>query len=177
MSTSLDEMYDELNFPLEISSETTTAFAVTTQEQAIWAIRKLNRISARFQESRQTASVELKKIDDWIEGTRVKAERETTYFNGLLRDYMTTLRTDDPKLKAVSLPGAKLAFRKQQPEYIYDEDQLLPWVKANLPEAVVVKESVSKITVKDYIKETGEAIPGVEIEERPDKFEVKLEVV
>jgi len=36
---------------------------------------------------------------------------------------------------------------------------MLPWAKKNLPEAVVVKESVAKTPVKKHIKETGEMVP------------------
>lgn len=65
-------------------------------------------------------------------------------------------------------------MRAQQPQYEYDEDVLLPWAKENLPEAVVTKESVAKNAVKKYIQETGEAVPGVTIIERPEKFSVEV---
>jgi len=77
------------------------------------------------------------------------------------------LREDDPKLKTMKLPHGTLKMRAQQPQYEYDESLMLPWAKKNLPEAVVVKESVSKTPVKKHIKETGEMVPGVTITERP----------
>jgi len=151
------------------------SFAIKTQEQAIWALRKLSKINSTKEESRVTAQREIDRIRAWVTGVEDKAEREAAYFNGLLRDYMNILREEDPKLKTLALPGGKLAFRKQQPEYTYDDAQLLPWVKNNLPDAVIVKESVSKTVVKNYLKETGEVIPGITVEERPDKFSVEVE--
>jgi len=84
------------------------------------------------------------------------------------------LREDDPKLKTVKLPHGTLKMRAQQPQYEYDEAQLLPWAKENLPEAVIVKESVAKTPVKKHIQETGEVVPGVTIIERPEKFSVEV---
>ena len=46
--------------------------------------------------------------------------------------------------------------------------------KENLPDAVVVKETVSKNPVKKHIRETGEMVPGVTITERPEKFSVEV---
>lgn len=85
-----------------------------------------------------------------------------------------TQAADDPKLKTVKLPHGSLKMRKQQPEFQYDETQLLPWAKENLPEAVVVKESVAKTPVKKHIQETGEMVPGVQMVERPEKFSVEV---
>jgi hypothetical protein len=74
----------------------------------------------------------------------------------------------------MKLPHGTLKMRAQQPQYEYDESLMLPWAKKNLPEAVVVKESVAKTPVKKHIKDTGEMVPGVEIVERPERFSVEV---
>lgn len=172
MSSLLDDLYESIDIT---NSEPKQAFSITTQEQAIWALRKINRIEARRTEANETAKNEISRISEWQISQNAKCDSEWTYFYALLREYMFGLKETDPKLKTVSLPGGKLAIRKQQPEYSYDEVKLLSWAKDNLPDAVVTKESISKTVVKDYIKETGEILPGVDIQDRPDKFEIKLE--
>ncbi|MGI6079267.1 MAG: host-nuclease inhibitor Gam family protein, partial [Fastidiosipilaceae bacterium] len=103
-----------------------------------------------------------------------KLQRSVSFFEGLLHEYFLTLRESDPKLKTMKLPHGTLKMRKQQPQYEYDEETLLPWAKENLPEAVVIKEAVAKTPVKKYVQETGEMVPGVTITERPEKFSVEV---
>lgn len=132
-------------------------------------------VDRRLAEAQATADEEVQRIENWLRDMDEKASRERSFFEGLLRNYMEGLRRDDPKLKTLKLPGGELTFRKQQAEYSYDEALLLPWAKHHLKEAVQVKESILKSVVKDYVNETGEALPGVRIDARPDKFTVKVE--
>ena len=180
MSAILDELYDYMNDPTDEQrvgqeEETGKPFAIESQEQAAWAIRKIKLIEKRRAEAIATAEAEANKIKSWAKAQEEKADRERSYFDHLLREYMDRLREEDPKLKTLSLPGGKLQVRKQQPEYTYNDETLLPWAKKNLPDAVVVREVTNKTVVKAYVKETGEVIPVVLIEDRPDKFSVEVE--
>lgn len=150
-------------------------YEITDQSGAIWALRKIKMIEQRRQEARETAMSEAKKIMDWYEGINEKSDRDREYFDGLLLGYMNRLRLEDPSLKTVKLPGGKLKMRKQQPEFTYDDDQLLAWARVHYPEYIQVKESVYKPDIKTYIKETGEVVPGVNISYRPDQFIVEVE--
>ena len=181
MSNVLEELYDNINTDFDRARVTDAKdedykgdFRITDQGGAIWALRKMKLIDSRFNEVKGTAMAEIDKIQSWVKDEEEKAARSRGYFEALLRDYMLTLKEADPKLKTLSLPGGKLAFRKLQPEYTYIEEDILPWAKENLPEAVQVKESILKTPIKEHIKETGEYVPGVTIEERPDKFIVEV---
>ena len=147
---------------------------IETKDQAAWALRKMSRIKAEQDENIQTAQAEIERITSWRDEENGKLERSISFFEGLLYEYFVQLRGDDPKLKTMKLPHGTLKMRAQQPQYEYDESLMLPWAKKNLPEAVVVKESVAKTPVKKHIKDTGEMVPGVEIVERPERFSVEV---
>jgi hypothetical protein len=127
-------------------------------------------------EERERFRIETKDQAAWRDEENGKLERNIYFFECLLRDYFVGLRESDPKLKTLKLPHGALKMRAQQPQYEYDEDTLLPWAKENLPDAVVVKESVAKTPVKKRIQETGEVVPGVLVMLRPEKFSVEVVV-
>lgn len=172
MSVNLIETIENLGIP-EVPEER-ERFKIESKDQAAWALRKMSRIKAEMEENNKVAQAEIERITAWRNEENEKLQRSVSFFESLLHEYFMQLREDDPKLKTVKLPHGSLKMRKQQPEFQYDETQLLPWAKENLPDAVVVKESVAKTPVKKHIQETGEVVPGVTIIERPEKFSVEV---
>ncbi|MGI6078808.1 MAG: host-nuclease inhibitor Gam family protein [Fastidiosipilaceae bacterium] len=172
MSVNLIETIEAFGVPEE--QEQKERFKIEDKSQAAWALRKMSKIKAEMDENIMTAQAEMERIVGWRDGENEKLQRSVSFFEGLLHEYFLTLRESDPKLKTMKLPHGTLKMRKQQPQYEYDESLMLPWAKKNLPEAVVVKESVAKTPVKKHIKDTGEMVPGVEIVERPERFSVEV---
>ena len=172
MSANLIETVEDLGIPE--APEERERFRIETKDQAIWALRKIAQAKADQDENTRAAQAEIDRIAGWRNEENEKLQRSVSFFESLLHEYFMQLREDDPKLKTVKLPHGSLKMRAQQPEFQYDETQLLPWAKENLPDAVVVKVSVSKTPVKKHIKETGEMVPGVTITERPEKFSVEV---
>ena len=172
MSVNLIETIESFGIPED--QEQRERFKIESKDQAAWALRKMSKIKAEIEENNKVAQAEIERITAWRDEENEKLQRSISFFEGLLHEYFMQLREDDPKLKTVKLPHGTLKMRKQQPQYEYDEAQLLPWAKENLPEAVIVKESVEKNHVKKYIQETGELVPGVTIIERPEKFSVEV---
>ena len=158
----------------ETEGEQKQAFRIESKDQAIWATRKIAQKVKEQRQNLEAAQAEIDRINNWMESENGKLDQEIQFFEALLESYFYRLREEDPKLKSLKLPHGTLKLRKQQPKFEYDEDKLLPWVKENLVSALVIKESVSKTTVKDYIKETGEVVPGVEVEVRPEKFSIEV---
>jgi len=150
-------------------------YEITDQSGAIWALRKIKLIEQRRQEAKETAMSEADKIMKWYEQVSQKADRDREYFDGLLLGYMNRLRQVDPKLKTVKLPGGELRWRKQQAKYEYDDDVIMAWAEQCLPEVIQTKRTISRQDVKQYIKETGEVVPGVTVSDAPDKFSVEVE--
>jgi len=172
MSISLIEAIEDFGIPEE--PEQRERFKIETKDQSIWALRKIAQAKAAQDENTKAAQAEIDRIAAWRNDENEKLQRSISFFEGLLHEYFLVLRESDPKLKTLKLPHGALKMRAQQPEFLYDDTDLLPWAKENLPEAVVVKESVSKTPVKKHIKETGEMVPGVQMVERPDKFSVEV---
>ena len=162
------------NFGIPEDNEQRERFKIESKDQAAWALRKMSKIKAEIEENNKVAQAEIERITAWRDEENEKLERSISFFESLLHEFFLSQRESDPKLKTMKLPHGTLKMRKQQPQYEYDEAQLLPWAKKNLPEAVIVKESVAKNSVKKYIQETGEVVPGVTIIERPEKFSVEV---
>lgn len=172
MSVNLIETVESFGIPED--QEQRERFRIESKDQAAWALRKMSKIKAEIDENIMTAQAEIERITGWRDSENEKLERSAAFFEGLLYEYFMALRETDPKLKTMKLPHGALKMRAQQPKYEYDETLMLPWAKKNLPEAVVVKESVAKTPVKKHIKDTGEMVPGVEIVERPERFSVEV---
>ena len=172
MSIDLIKAIEDFGIPEE--QEQRERFRIEDKSQAAWALRKMSKIKAEMDENIMTAQAEMERIVGWRDGENEKLQRSVAFFESLLHEYFMQLREDDPKLKTMKLPHGSLKMRAQQPQFEYDEAELLPWVKENLPDAVIVKESVSKTPVKKHIRGTGEMVPGVTITERPEKFSVEV---
>lgn len=172
MSANLIDTVEEFGIPED--QEQRERFKIETKDQAAWALRKMSRIKAEQDENITTAQAEIERITSWRDEENGKLGRGISFFENLLYQYFVQLRDEDPKFKTMKLPHGTLKMRAQQPEFQYDEEQLLAWARLCMPDAVVVKESVSKNPVKKHIKETGEVVPGVEIVERPEKFSVEV---
>lgn len=173
MSVNLIETIENLGIP-EVPEER-ERFKIESKDQAIWALRKIAQAKANQDENTQAAQAEIDRITAWRDEENEKLQRSISFFESLLHEFFLQLRESDPKLKTMKLPHGTIKMRKQQPQYEYDEEILLSWAKENLPEAVVIKESVAKTPVKKHIQETGEVVPGVTIIERPEKFSVEVE--
>lgn len=189
MNTLLDDMYEKIGQEFDVARVTDAQdedykqeFRITDQGGAIWAMRKMRSINTRLADVKLTATAEISRIREWAQAEEEKADRERAFFEYLLKDYAEQLRIEDPKFKTLKLPHGKLAFRKQSPEFIRDNDKLLAWVKSNRPEYVRIKEEPDWSSLKkevavageQAVDANGEIIDGVTVVERPDKFSVEI---
>lgn len=179
--TLMEEMYSYIDREVDVDHqrqrvEAERTFQVANQSQAIWALRKMQQLTRRQAAAQATARDEIDRIGRWLTDIEAKSQGELAYFEALLRDYFLREQAADPRLKSLQLPHGTLKLRNQQREYAFDERLVIPWAKENLPEAVQIKENLLKTPVKDYIKATGEVLPGVVISMRPAQFSIDLEV-
>lgn len=190
MSSVLEELYEKIGHDFDVARVTDAQdegyrgeFRITDQGGAIWALRKIKSINTRLADVKETALAEISRIQDWAQEEEEKAAKERAFFEHLLQDYAERLRTEDPKFKSLKLPHGKIAFRKQSPEFIRDNDKLLAWVKSNRPEFVRIKEEPDWASLKkevvvageQAVDANGEIIEGVTVVTRPDKFIVEVE--
>lgn len=159
-----------------IQEESVTPWRIENDSQADWAVRKIR-------EAEQTVEKWEEFYAQKIAEIKAQTERDTAnlraaleiYFNGQMHKVTKTQ-------ESYSLPSGKLVLKKQQPEFSLDEEKLLPWVKANCPELVKVKESTNWAELKKRVAVDGanvvtadaEIVPGITVTDRPDVFRVEV---
>ncbi|GIM47590.1 phage protein [Collibacillus ludicampi] len=165
------------------SQEMRESFVIDTKEKAVWALRKLAKIRREMEENQSIADKEIERIKLWLEDVNGALQKDAEYFESLLQAYHRMVLEENPKAKTIKLPHGTLKARKQEPDYIRDEEKLLAWTKENQPEAVKVKENVDWSTLKKMIvstengvaiDENGQVIEGITVVDRGIKFSVEV---
>ena len=138
------------------------------------------------------ANRQYEKTEAWyakqLEKAAAKRDRIVAWSERGLRSYFEMI-PDSVKKKAKTqisyeLQGGKLVMKNQQPKYDTDDGKLVPWLKQNgLVGLINVKETANWAELKKMLKESpdgtamvtddGELVPGVTVEQRLPKFEVK----
>lgn len=175
-----------LNEYLESQEQTEKeSFVIDDDNRANWALRKIKQYKDEQAQNNALATAEIDKIESWNKEENQKAQDSIDFFQGLLAVYAMNKREADPKFKSQKLPNGSIKFRKQQPNFIYDDRDLIDSLKkSDRSDLINVKESPDKKEIKKAFKveddklvdpETGEVIGGVTVEHRDDKFEVKTD--
>ena len=171
-----DGPFDDVNWKPE-------RFVIDSDKKADWAIEKIKAERAEFERLRKIALDRIAELNQRVKELQERTDRRTGNLEALLMDYMQTVKpTKQTKTQTqYELLSGKLVLKKQQPEFIRDEAALLDWAKANAPDMVQTKESVTwgelkKLTTLDgekvVLAETGEIVSGVVAVPREDVFEV-----
>ena len=153
-------------YPEHIEQE---SFQVTDQQSAEWTVRKIAEHRRRQREVDELYQAELYRLKKWMEKETEKEQNSILHLENLLMPWA------QEQGKSVSLPSGRVRFRKVPDKFIYDDRAVIEWAKANLPEAVRIKEEPDKATIKAHVKATGELPDGLTIEPQEPKFEVVTE--
>lgn len=158
--------------------EMSECFAITTDAEADWAVRKIAEHRAEIEKW----AAHFKGQMDRITATE---EASIAYLTRLLSDYFPTVPHKSTKTEeSYRLPSGKIYLKSQQPRYERDEAVMTEWAKENRPELVktVTTESTDWNTLKKSTTVldsgdvadalTGEIIPGVKAEFRPAEFKI-----
>lgn len=135
------------------------------------------------------ADAEYQKMEAWyahmVEKAKEKRDRKVAWAESNLRAYFDLVPAKTTKTqKTYDLPSGKLVLKHQEPKYDTKDEELVPWLKANRPELVKIKESSDWANLKKELKvspdgtamvtEDGEIVPGITVTQREDKFTVTL---
>jgi hypothetical protein len=155
-------------------------FVVTNDQQALWCIKQIKEAEAEANALLDHYATQAEAVRKSLDDTRRRMNALLLpYFQGVPRKVTKTQ-------ESYTLPGATLLLKHQAPEYKRDADKLLAYLKTNAPEYVKTKVTETP-SWEDYKKrvavsgssvvdtETGEVVDGVTVEERPDRFEVKID--
>lgn len=152
-------------------------FEVKDLVGATWCFRKLRAIEDKIADVTNVAAVEIERITEWLTNETKVLESDKAYFEGLLNAYYVEQRAKDKKFK-LSTPYGKVTARKTK-KWIYDEEVVKEYVKAEDLPFIRVKEELDKAAIKKAFKdgvntETGEYIPGITIED-VESISIKVE--
>ena len=159
-------------------------FIVNTDLKADWCLDKIREEQAEINRFEMVVNAKIEQMKESLESFKKQKQNSIDLFQSKLCDYMYTLDVKPTKTgnKAYKLPSGTLAIKKQQPEFVRDEKELLKFVKENdYKEFLKVKESADWASIKKKVDIVGgnvlidgQVIQGVSIVERSDKFEVKV---
>ena len=97
-------------------------------------------------------------------------------FGRQLQDWATQeLASEHGRRRSINLPAGIIGFRQTATQLRIDnQNAVMAWAREMLPEAIIVKESLSKAAINGHFEATGE-IPdaGVTIEPGREKFYIR----
>ena len=143
-------------------------FVIDTDQKAEWALGKIAEAKAEL--AKWEAFYERK-----LETCRAEAQSTIDFMTGHLQRYFISqeCRVTKSGIRKYSLPSGELILKPSGIDYQRDDEVMLEWCKAHLPEAVKVKETAAWADVKAYIKATGEMPDGVTAYETEPVFTIK----
>lgn len=154
-------------------------FEIDSDSKAEWAMRKIAELRADTEKWQAHFDSQMDKI-------RKANEDSEAFFTTCLMRYFDQVPKHETKTQAkYSLPGGDLVRKKQEPEYKRDDSKLLGFLQENdMGEYVKQKPTLDWASLKKACavqpdgtvvdKETGLVLEGIFAQERPDKFEVKI---
>lgn len=184
----LDNLYEEITEAeveeLGINIEN-DSFAITNDEQANFFLRRLEEIRNEKDKINNTCNTEIEKFTQKVNNFRAKElhtlENTENFFSTLLENY-ARIQLQGSKKKSLKLPFGTLSFKKSQPKYVYDDETVMNFIKANdYTEFIRVKEEINKRDLKSALNITedgivmlnGKAMEGVIITPGEEVFNVK----
>ncbi|WP_067924803.1 host-nuclease inhibitor Gam family protein [Alicyclobacillus shizuokensis] len=177
MSVAEMDLYDYLDAQDE-QEQQDRGFVVDSLEKAEWCMRKLAKIHQQDMADEELAQHEIERIQAWLQARKETRQRSREYFEEKLRQYHQRLLDEDPKgNRTVKLPHGTLKARKLPDKWDYDDQTIIEWAKANQSMSLIrIKYEPDKKLIKEYVKTTGELIPGVTITPQGTKFDVEVDV-
>ncbi len=171
------------------AEEVKPRFEVTDKSSAEWVMRKIAKIQAEQKENDMLANEqiaplkdEIREIEEWQQNENKKLQRHIDFLKSFLEPYHRRILEVDPKAKTIKLPHGDLCVRKQQPEIKRNDEILLDWLIENemhnlvkvkkSPDWAELKKDCTFVNGKAVLSDTGQIVDGVEVIERPEKFEV-----
>ena len=172
------EYWDDLRGETKREGEEWT---IRDDRAAEWAIEKIR--AAREERDRLIGLAELKiaELEEKKQRLRDRCDMETGWLQGKLAEYFDTVPHKATKTtESYSLLTGKLKLKKGG-RVMKATDELTAYLKANAPEYLKMSpkwgEFKKRLTITDagaVDSETGEVVPGVEIEEKNDEFIVEV---
>ena len=150
-------------------SDCKPVFCIDNPERANWLVRRV--LEARAYGDR---------VRTWAEQEQNRADRDEArmmyLFGRQLQDWATQeLAGQHGQRKSINLPAGIIGFRQTVMQLRIDnQPAVMEWARERLPEAIIIKESLSKAAINEHFAATGE-IPdaGITVEPAQEKFYIR----
>ena len=175
---------EELKVKLAEDVEEDGTLLVKNNSDADFYLRQINKLKEQKEEINKFVDQELERqmrlYQQYREDRIRPLDNQIAFYEEALKTFAMNEYAETNK-KTIKLPNGTLSIRKQPPKYIYNDEEVLSFLKENnLNDYIRVKEEVNKKDLKKAAKITnnnqmmidGKEVPGVVVVPQDDKFEV-----
>jgi len=141
--------------------EQAQAYAITTDDEALWAMRRLAQAQRQIDGIKAQAQAEIDRITRWVQASTASNHRVIEKCDRLLGDYLMVVREDETDgRKKLEFPDGSVSSRMTPPRVaVEDAEAFIAWAEANgKSEWVRVKREADIATIKKVADYQGDQV-------------------
>ncbi|SET20489.1 host-nuclease inhibitor Gam family protein [Enterocloster clostridioformis] len=162
------------------------AFVIDDDNKADWAIRKIDEEKQEFNRIRELAEEQTARIEQKVEAAERRFNQRTSYLRSLLGSYFMQVPHRKTKTQeSYRLLSGSLVLKPPKVKPVYEEDELVKYLKeSGMPDYIKTEEKARWGELKKLldlsqgkhpvIKDTGELVECIRVEETPAEFKVEV---
>ena len=176
---------EELKVKLAGDTEEDGTLLVKNKSDADFYLRQINKLKQQKEEINEFVDQEIERqlrlYQEYREDRIRPLDNQIAFYENALKTFAMNEYAETNK-KTIKLPNGTLAIKKQQPKYVYNDEQVLEFLQENnykdyiRTKAEVNKKDLKKNAIVNNNNELvidGKVVPGVVVIPQEDKFEVK----
>ena len=176
---------EELKVKLAGDTEEDGTLLVKNKSDADFYLRQINKLKEQKEEINEFVDQEIERqlrlYQEYREDRMRPLDNQIAFYENALKTFAMNEYAETNK-KTIKLPNGTLAIKKQQPKYVYNDEQVLEFLQENnykdyiRTKAEVNKKDLKKNAIVNNNNELvidGKVVPGVVVIPQEDKFEVK----
>lgn len=176
---------EELKVKLAGDTEEDGTLLVKNKSDADFYLRQINKLKQQKEEINEFVDQEIERqlrlYQEYREDRMRPLDNQIAFYENALKTFAMNEYAETNK-KTIKLPNGTLAIKKQQPKYVYDDEQVLEFLQENnykdyiRTKAEVNKKDLKKNAIVNNNNELvidGKVVPGVTVIPQEDKFEVR----
>ena len=176
---------EELKVKLAGDTEEDGTLLVKNKSDADFYLRQINKLKQQKEEINEFVDQEIERqlrlYQEYRKDRMRPLDNQIAFYENALKTFAMNEYAETNK-KTIKLPNGTLAIKKQQPKYVYNDEQVLEFLQENnykdyiRTKAEVNKKDLKKNAIVNNNNELvidGKVVPGVTVIPQEDKFEVK----
>lgn len=166
----------------EKNEERDAPFVIDSMGKAEWAMEKIKEERQRLNLYITAAEERIEELQRQMDEQERKTARRTENLLNALSVYFETLPVKKSKTQqSFELPAGKMVKKYARLDFTHDDKALVKWAEENAPEYLKrdvkiewgeLKKHLSAAGSVAVLKDTGEAVEGVSVIEKPETFDV-----